>query len=265
LDTATPEGLSEPISCQLDPFQAEARIDTCPIAIYRDATRTFANQQESQVFNPNHPRPSRRHRRDAHDGPDGHGGHGNPFGWSGEPFTNPFERFGHGRPGGHGVRRGEIRPLILGALRTRPMHGYEIIQELEAQSGGRWRPSAGSVYPSLQQLADEGLVTSEEVAGRRTYTLTDAGQAAADAVPQRGPWSGRRGEGANLRGVGLQLIGAVMQVQKVGSADAQREALRILTDARRQVYRLLAEDDVAADAEPTTDARAATADDDATA
>ena len=81
------------------------------------------------------------------------------------------------------VRRGEIRPLILAVLATKPMHGYEVITELEAQSGGRWRPSAGSVYPTLQQLSDEGLVTSEEIDGRRVYALTDEGKAAAAAAP----------------------------------------------------------------------------------
>src|SRR6185295_9902708 len=93
---------------------------------------------------------------------------------------------GRGGPGQGTVRRGEIRPLILAAIATRPMHGYEVIQELEEQSGGRWRPSAGSVYPTLQQLADEGLLTSEEIEGRRVYSLTDEGKAAATAAPKIG-------------------------------------------------------------------------------
>jgi DNA-binding PadR family transcriptional regulator len=152
-----------------------------------------------------------------------------------------FGRHMPGQQGGHGMRRGEIRPLILATLRVRPMHGYEIIQELEAQSGGRWRPSAGSVYPTLQQLADEGLVTSEEVGGRRTYTLTDDGRSAADEAPARGPWAGLRGPG-NLRMAGMQLVGAAAQVQRIGSEGAQREAMRILDEARRDLYRLLADD-----------------------
>src|SRR5437867_843576 len=94
--------------------------------------------------------------------------------------------FGRGRPG-PAVRRGEIRPLILAVLQQKPMHGYEVIQELEAQSGGRWRPSAGSVYPTLQQLEDEGLVRSSEVDGRRVYSLTDDGRSAAAAAPPARP------------------------------------------------------------------------------
>jgi DNA-binding PadR family transcriptional regulator len=150
------------------------------------------------------------------------------------------------------VRRGEIRPLILQALTDKPMHGYEVIQELETQSGGRWRPSAGSVYPTLQQLADEGLVTSEEIDGRRTYTLTDEGRAAAAATPARRGWSDARSDAdVNVRKLALQVAGAVMQVQQVGSPRARSEAQRILVDARRQLYRLLAEDE---DAVPGTDA-----------
>jgi DNA-binding PadR family transcriptional regulator len=128
------------------------------------------------------------------------------------------------------------------------MHGYEVIQYLEAQSLGRWRPSAGSVYPSLQQLADEGLVTSEEVDGRRTYTLTDAGRAAAEAAPPRPDWGADRGRGPDLRRLALGLVGAAMQVQAVGTIRAREEAERILAEARRELYRLLA-DDTPADAE----------------
>jgi DNA-binding PadR family transcriptional regulator len=127
------------------------------------------------------------------------------------------------------------------------MHGYEVIQELEEQSGGRWRPSAGSVYPTLQQLADEGLVTSEEIDGRRTYTLTAEGRAAAAAVPPRSDWSAGSDRGPDLRRPALELARAAMQVGSVGTPAARREAERILTDARRQMYRLLADDEPADD------------------
>jgi DNA-binding PadR family transcriptional regulator len=159
--------------------------------------------------------------------------------------------FGPGRRGI--VRRGEIRPLILGALEKKPMHGYEVIQELEAQSEGRWRPSAGSVYPTLQLLADEGLVTSEEVDGRRTYTLTDAGRSAASEAAKaspRGRWAAddadRDGEREpDVRRFIVDLASAAIHVHRVGSPAAKREVARILGDARRQVYRLLSEDEPA--------------------
>lgn len=161
------------------------------------------------------------------------------------------EMLGHDRWGYGRMRRGDVRPLVLAALADRPMHGYEVIQWFEARSGGRWRPSAGSVYPTLQQLADEGLVTSEEVGGRRTYTLTDAGRAAAAATPAPEPWPDAGSSSENdLREV-YQLMGAVMQVQRVGSAHARRETARILADARREVYRLLAEDEAGSAADGT--------------
>jgi DNA-binding PadR family transcriptional regulator len=164
-------------------------------------------------------------------------------------FRGMLGREGWGRGGM--IRRGEIRPLILAVLSVKPMHGYEVIQALEAQSGGRWRPSAGSVYPTLQLLADEGLVTSAEVDGRRTYTLTDAGRAAAAANPAPRPWDDTSSGGEpDLQELFIQFAGAVMQVQRMGSAHARAETTRLLTDARRQVYRLLADDE----GEPAPDA-----------
>jgi DNA-binding PadR family transcriptional regulator len=162
------------------------------------------------------------------------------------PGDMPFgfrEAFGRGGPGRPGVRRGEIRPLILGALQARPMHGYEVIQELENRSGGRWRPSAGSVYPTLQQLTDEGLVTSEEVDGRRTYTLTDRGRKAAEATSTNQPTWDRAADENDVRQVAMELVRAAMQVQSVGSASARREATQLLTETRRRLYRILADDE----------------------
>jgi DNA-binding PadR family transcriptional regulator len=180
---------------------------------------------------------TRRHHREPRRGP---GPADMPFG-----FRGMFGLDGWGRGQ---IRRGEIRPLILAALAAKPMHGYEVIQALEAQSGGRWRPSAGSVYPTLQQLADEGLVTSDEVDGRRTYTLTDQGREAAAANPAPTPWDDPASDReADLKQLGMQLVGAVLQVQRMGSAHARRETHRILADARRQVYRLLADDEAGPD------------------
>jgi DNA-binding PadR family transcriptional regulator len=176
----------------------------------------------------------RRHRRDPRRGHDAPG-----FG-----FHGPF---GGGRGRGGMVRRGEIRPLILAALVAKPTHGYEIINELQAQSGGRWRPSAGSVYPTLQQLADEGLVTSEEVDGRRIYTLTEAGRAAAAAGPAFA-WADAGRERANdVRHLARQVAEAAAQVQRVGTPEAGIAAQVILTDTRAKLYGLLAADSIYAD------------------
>jgi DNA-binding PadR family transcriptional regulator len=71
---------------------------------------------------------------------------------------------------------GEVRLAILSLLADGPKHGYELIKDLEARSGGLYRASAGTVYPTLQQLEDEGLVVSEQQNGKRVYRLTDAGR-----------------------------------------------------------------------------------------
>ena len=125
------------------------------------------------------------------------------------------------------------------------MHGYQVIQELESSTDGRWRPSAGSVYPTLQLLEDEGLVTSEEVDGRRTYSLTDAGRQAAGDLPlQRrfGPDTNAGAETLDVRKLAMHLIAAAVQVKRMGSPEANRAAREILTDSRKKLYRLLAED-----------------------
>ncbi len=133
------------------------------------------------------------------------------------------------------------------------MHGYEVITELEAQSGGRWRPSAGSVYPTLQQLSDEGLVTSEEIDGRRVYTLTDEGKVAAAAGP-RSPWADSdRGRGNDVRHLARQVAEAAMQVQRVGSPNAAIAAQVILLDTRAKLYGLLAGDSGTTDVDPVDD------------
>jgi DNA-binding PadR family transcriptional regulator len=151
------------------------------------------------------------------------------------------------------VRRGDVRTAILGALADESMHGYQVIQELERRSGGRWRPSAGSVYPTLQQLEDEGLVKATEVDGRRTYELTEAGRTElASATAGRPAWETdpRMQEAADLRSLGFQVGSAAMQVLTVGSPEMANEAVQILTDARRKLYRLLAEDDAPAPEQP---------------
>jgi len=159
--------------------------------------------------------------------------------------------FRHGR-GGRSVRRGNVRVAILSVLRDGPMHGYQVIGELESRTKGRWRPSAGSVYPTLQLLEDEGLLTSKEVDGRRTYSLTDAGQKAADEHPlSSGRWleTDADAESPDLGRLLRSVAQASMQIQRIGTADAHEAARKILVDARRGLYRILADDE---EAEPST-------------
>lgn len=71
---------------------------------------------------------------------------------------------------------GEVRLALLSLLSEGPRHGYELMKQLEGRSGGVYRASAGTVYPTLQQLEDEGLATSEPREGKRVYELTDTGR-----------------------------------------------------------------------------------------
>jgi DNA-binding PadR family transcriptional regulator len=179
-----------------------------------------------------------------------------PFGPPGPPFPpmppGPWGRGGRGR--GRGRRgRGDVRTAILALLAERPMHGYEMIQELETRTGGVWRPSPGSVYPTLQLLEDEGLITGEEGEGRRRFTLTEAGRAEADRQGQRAPWeevtAGVAPAAWNLRDAIAQTAQAAWSVGTAGSDSQQARALEVLNDARRSLYAILAEGDQPADDE----------------
>jgi DNA-binding PadR family transcriptional regulator len=142
------------------------------------------------------------------------------------------------------MRRGDIRTAILAVLVERPGHGYEIIQAVEERSGGSWRPSAGSIYPTLQLLEDEGLVTSTEHEGKRVFEVTEAGRAETTRrLEEAGgpPWSDLQTGGGWKAHIG-QLAMAARQIQMAGTPAQVKEAERILNEARKQLYRLLAED-----------------------
>jgi DNA-binding PadR family transcriptional regulator len=162
-----------------------------------------------------------------------------------------FTALRHGRTT---MRRGLMRHVVLAMLSDAPMHGYQLMQDLEERTHGRWRPSAGSIYPTLQQLEDEGLVQGEELDGRRTYRLTDEGRKVVKDSPlTKHPFLGkRRGRGGpDLRPLAVQLVAAAIQVRRVGTPEAQERAREILVDTRKRMYQLLADDDGAASADPS--------------
>ena len=178
-----------------------------------------------------------------------------PFGPDLGSFARSFAGMGMG-VGGSGpgfaypgrARRGDIRTAVLRVLADEPMHGYQIIQELSRRSGGTWNPSAGSVYPTLQLLADEGLIVAEESGGKRVFSLTDAGRAAvADLADEEAPWdvaaarSDLTGHAA-LRESGMRLAAAVVQIGRSGDKTQIMSTIEILNTARKQVYTLLAQD-----------------------
>jgi DNA-binding PadR family transcriptional regulator len=157
---------------------------------------------------------------------------------------------GAGRGGwrGRGPRaRGDVRAAILLLLDEQPRHGYELIQEIAERSSGAWAPSPGSIYPTLQALEDEGLVTIERLHGRRTASLTPEGAAYVEANREQlgAPWESvgvDHGPALALREEYLTLKDAVRQVARVGTAAQHTAAAAALTAARKELYRLLADD-----------------------
>ena len=156
---------------------------------------------------------------------------------------------GHGRGPWSRARRGNVRAAILSVLADEPMHGYQIMQRLEERSGGMWRPSPGSVYPTLQLLEDQGFIKGEEVEGRRVFSLTETGKAEAEAskelhgAPWDSPEHGDEGPRFKLRRGVFQIGAAAKQVGTTGSAEQVEKALEILADARKRIYELLAAGD----------------------
>lgn len=166
-------------------------------------------------------------------------GWGPPFG----PFFGPWGHRGHVPRGGRG--RANVRAAILALLLERPMHGYEMITELETRTGGIWRPSPGSVYPTLQLLEDEGLIVSTESEGRKRFSLTEAGRAAAEQAGPA-PWEGIGDEDlfrnlGELREASLGAVTALRQILATGTEEQRRRAIEVVVEARRKLYAILAE------------------------
>ena len=188
-------------------------------------------------------------------------------GRGGPPWADPrmFKAMfwgGPGGPGGHRggphrrggrARRGDVRAALLLLIEGGPQNGYQLIQEIERRTDGLWKPSPGSVYPALQQLEDEGLVAPTE-AGRKAFTLTEAGTAHVEERRDElgAPWDdvkGDAGEGVgDLMEVMRPLGMALFQLTHSGTDAQRREALEVLNETRRKLYRILA------DEEPTEDA-----------
>jgi DNA-binding PadR family transcriptional regulator len=164
---------------------------------------------------------------------------GRHFGF-GPGFGGPM--FGRGPRAG----RGDVRAAIIALLAEEPMHGYQIITELTERSGGVWRPSPGSVYPTLQALEDQGLVTADKSEGRRVFSLTDEGRAEAEAAGDGPPPWEDAARSANrslvdLKGLMFEVGAAIVQVARAGDDEQIRAVGEILADSRRRIYLILAE------------------------
>jgi DNA-binding PadR family transcriptional regulator len=183
-----------------------------------------------------------------------HGGFGPDFGFG--PVSGPRDRGrGRGRAG-----RGDVRAAIISLLSEGPRNGYQIIQEINDRTGGLWRVSSGSVYPTISQLEDEGLIEPTDGNGRKLFALTQAGREYAEQnagqlaqLWEIGAEDARLGEFRQYRELIGQLAAATRQVYDVGTQAQREEAKHVLTRARQSLYKLLAEDaaEPADGAEPT--------------
>jgi DNA-binding PadR family transcriptional regulator len=180
----------------------------------------------------------------------GWGGPGGP-GFGGPGFGGPGVGPGFGGPGRGRKRRGDVRTALLLLLNEAPANGYGLMQSITDRSGGEWRPSPGSVYPALNQLEDEGLIRSVENPSEsgRTFEITDAGrQAVAERGEAKAPWEpedlGPAGDTwGEFRKAISSTAKAAAQVAHDGTPENLEAAVKILADARRQLYRLLAGED----------------------
>lgn len=186
-------------------------------------------------------------------GPKGGPPAGPPFPFFGGP---PFDDDQFWRGGRRRQRRGDIKYALLELLAERPRHGYELIKELEQRFGGFYRPSPGTVYPTLQLLEEEGHLTVSEVAGKKVYSVTESGHKllaerqgeSAHSERHHGPWEqggfgGPSPELKELRERGRALMGVLQQIGRHGTPAQIRAAAEQLDATRRELYRLLAEDE----------------------
>ena len=157
------------------------------------------------------------------------------------------QRGGPRERGSQRARRGAVRDALLVVLAERPMHGYELITELEARSSGRWRPSPGSIYPALGRMEEQGLLTAAELDDRKVFSLTARGREAREALdvdgtdptPDRWHETGD-GHGA-LRALPAEIAGQARQLRRFGSPDQVERAAALLDDVKRELYAILAD------------------------
>jgi len=170
-----------------------------------------------------------------------------PYGPGGPVFGGPPFGGGRGRR-----RRGDVRTALLLLIAEEPRNGYQLMQTIEDRSGGRWRPSPGSIYPTLAQLEDEGLIRATEREGTKVFEITDTGRKRLDEHPERTPpwaYDDEPEAFADLKAQIKQLHVAAMQVAHAGNDDQIAAAAHTLAEARRNIYRILAEEDEATESD----------------
>jgi DNA-binding PadR family transcriptional regulator len=219
------------------------------------------------------------HGRGPGGGGGGHGGRGGPGGRRGGDWGGPWGGWPGGPAGRRSgpppwlvglfglaqqerarpprARRGDVRVAVLAVLADGPLNGYQVIQEIADRTGGGWRPSPGSVYPTISQLEDEGLVESDDERGRRTLRLSEGGREfladhedeveavwapfAEDALDDREDDDDPGLDFASLKPELGRVMNAVWQIITTGTDDQRKAAVGVLVEARRALYQILAD------------------------
>ena len=190
----------------------------------------------------------RAHMGAHHGGRRGPGGPGRGFGGPWGPMMG--RGWGFGGPGeGRRAGRGDVRTAVLALLTEGPRHGYQMIGEIAERSGGAWKPSPGSIYPVLSALQDEGLVDDEKIDGKRVFSLTDSGRAYAQERAEElahvfdANSSDEGSDVTDLKQLLMSVGSAAVQVVTTGSPEQVAAARKVLSNARRELYLILAEDE----------------------
>lgn len=174
-----------------------------------------------------------------------HGGHGGFGGRGFGPGFGPGAGFGPGF-GRERRRRGDVRLAILGLLAEGPQNGYAVIKTIAERTGGAWKPSPGSVYPTFQQLVDEDLVVSTGDGRKTLFELTDAGRAEAEAKADEiaAAFDAAPGMPDTQRGFveALRKAMGVLHVYRTSASDEQTKAATAKIDQlRKDLLQILAE------------------------
>lgn len=145
--------------------------------------------------------------------------------------------------GTHHAKRGDISPIILSVLTEKPMHGYEIMQILEDKSHGMWRPSPGSVYPTLQLLEEQDFVKSQDKEGKKIYSITEKGRKEAKEKVTAGPWEWSKADVekmVGLKAVGKDIFKSIHQIVKTGNSDEIEKTTKILQETADKLVKVVA-------------------------
>jgi len=140
-------------------------------------------------------------------------------------------------------RRGDLGPIILQVLKEKPMHGYEIISQLEEKSHGMWRPSAGSIYPNLQLLTEQEYVTSKEENGKRVYTITEKGIGAAqrDEEVNKDHWEKRAAYASNFKELKtsfIEIMGTIKNIAAQDSPEKTKQVKKVLEETKEKLAKI---------------------------